>query len=307
MIVLVLFYTGLSSAKDSLKAREVLSIKTGNGADNIGNQFVWVNLEPFNGFLVDFKGDILISDTMNHRIMRFSKEGRLLDRFTVDNISRFLPDSICVDKDNVVYAHNLEKQEIIVFSPSGEVLRTYNPASAFEYKYKIVPIISLSCERVMIKVVFGVQEPKIIRPVYQDEYDQNFKLNSRRIFEDQVAYYNAVEETNRAFERRFEDLQGNIYGYPIVKEWYGKFLPLQKHLPAGILLSKIDGALLSKHTKYKVYDYYTTRNIDWTEMKGNDFMIVNWHVTPSGGIYALIANTEYVKVLKIDESSKPTD
>jgi hypothetical protein len=307
MILLALFYTGQSSASNSVTVREVLSIKTGNGPNNIGNQFVHIRLEPFNGFAVDSKVNILISDTMNHRIMRFSKEGKLLDRFTVDNTSPFLPESLCLIEDDVIYVHDTEKHEIIVFSSSGKVLRSYSPGSVFENEKKRVPVISLTCSKTTIKVVFGVDKIKRISPVYLDEYDQQFKLIDRKLFDDQVDYYNGLEETNKVFEKHFEDSKGNMYGYPIVKDWYGKFLPLQKYSPTGVLLSTIDGKLLTKNTKYKVYDYYTTtQNIDWIDMKGRDCMIVNWYVTPSGIIYALIANTDYVKVLQIEENKKTT-
>lgn len=301
MIVVVLFHPCIALANKPISVHEVLSINTGKKPDNIGNQFMWANLEPFNGFGVDSKGNILISDTKNHRIMRFSKEAKLPDLLTANDSSLFLPDSLCLTGDDSIYTHNPRKQEIIVFSPSGKTLRSYRPGSVLENNKKRVPIISLTCGKATIKIAFGIQEPKTIRPVYEDEYDQQFKLVSRKVYNDQVAYYNALEESSRTFEKHFEDSKGYMYGYPIVKDWYGKFLPLQKYSSAGVLLITIDGKLLTEYTRYKVFDYYTTRNIDWTEMKGSDFMIVNWHVTSDGTIYVLLANRDHVKVLRIEE------
>lgn len=291
-----------SVTASAMQITEVLSVRTGKGPDNIGNQFVEVPLEPFNGFAVDTKENILISDTRNSRVMVFSKDKKKPDLFTpAKDMSLFIPQSLCLDEEDVVYVHNTGEEEIIVFSPSGNVLRSYRPALDFEGKHKKVPIIYLTCGGSTVKIVFGIKQPKTISPVFQDEYDKNFKRINRKVFDNEVSYYNMLEETNKSFEKHFEDLYGNIYGYPFVKDWYGKFLPLIKYSPDGTQLGTIDGTLLTKNTQYKVYDYYTGRNIDWLKMKGKYFLIVNWYVTPSGTIYVLLANNDYVKVLKINE------
>jgi hypothetical protein len=302
MIVIVLFHVRTASAINSESAHEILSVKIGEGTDNIRNQFVGAEPFTFDGFIVDIKGNIYISDTLNHRVMRFRKERGLPTFFTVNDTSSFYPESLCLTEDGVVYVHNSGKQEMIAFSPDGKVLKFYNPASVSEYKDKKHYILSLTCNTMTVRVLFFINDPKINSPTYQDEYDHNFKLISRKVFYgDRSSYYEAIEKSIHGFEKHFEDSRGNKYGYPLEKNWDGKFLPLQKYSDKGTLLKTIDGALLTRHTKYNVYDYYTMK-IGLPDMKGKDFIIANWHVTPSGGIYALIANTEYVKVLKIEET-----
>ncbi len=301
-IVVVLFQSAIASA---MLINEVLSIETGKRSNNIGNQFMALALEPYNGFAVDSKGNILISDTVKSRIMRFTDKAKLFDTFTLESTHPFSPGSICLDENDIIYAHNTSNHEIIGFSKKGTILKTFYPADiVFELKHKNVPIMVLSCSRRIIEIVYGVKESKMIRPVYQDEYDQDFKLKNRRIFDDEVAYYSELRGMGKKFEKHFEDEYGNIYGYPIVKNWYGKFLPLQKYSASGVLLSTLDSTLLTKHMGYKIYDYYTGRDKLGLGLSGNigkDFMIVNWYVTPSGVIYVLLANNDYIKVLRIAE------
>ncbi len=302
VMAVIVFQSEIASA---MLINEVLSIETGKRLNNIGNQFVTLALEPYNGFTVDSKGNIFISDTEKSRIIRFTAETKLLDMFTLASTHPFSPGSICIDEDGNLYVHNTNKYEIIVFSQKGTILRSFHPSDiGFEHKYKNVPIMALSCSQKNIEIVFGVKESKMIRHVYQDEYDQDFNLKNRRIFDDEVAYYDELRGIGKKFEKHFEDGHGNIYGYPVVKRWYGKFLPLQKYSAGGILLNTLDSTLLTKHTEYKIYDYYTGRNKLGLALSSNiakDFMIVNWYVTPSGTIYVLLANNDYLKVLRIEE------
>ena len=305
MVLAIFSMSGAIFASTRQNVREILSIKTGKGLGNIGNQFFWVNLEPFNGFVIDSKGDIIISDGVNHRIMRFSKEGKLIARLTLGEKPPFYPDSLCLDGDENLYVHNLESQEIVAFSPDGKVLSTYSPASVLEHKDKRIKIISHKCGKSMIKLTFGFYGPKTLEPVYVDEYDQHFKLLKREIYNDAASYYESLLESSSksGFEKHFEDSNGNQYGYEIVYDWYGKFLPLRKYSSSGSPLDTFSGLFLTKLTRYKVYDYYTIRatEIDWTELKGNNLLIVNWYVSPNGIIYALLANRDYVKVLRITQ------
>lgn len=301
-IIIVLFQSAMASA---MLINEVVSIEIGKRFNNIGNQFVAFALEPYNGFAVDSKGNILISDSVKSRILRFIDKTKLFDTFTPEHTHPFSPGRICLDENDIIYAHNTSNHEILVFSQKGAILRSFNPAnSVFEHKHKNVPIMTISCSKRTIEIVYGVNESKMIHPVYQDEYDQDFKLKNRRIFDDEVAYYSELRGIEKKFEKHFEDAKGNSYGYPIVNNWYGKFLPLQKYSAGGSLLSTLDSVLLKKHTKYKIYDYYTGRNklgLGLSDNIGKDFMIVNWYVTPSGVVYVLLANNDYVKVLRIEE------
>ncbi|RJQ53425.1 MAG: hypothetical protein C4526_06575 [Nitrospiraceae bacterium] len=285
---------------------ELLSVKVGDDTDDIKNQFVGATIDPYEGFVVDTKGNIFISDTFNYRILLFSKEAKLSGFYTIKNKSSFLPESLCLTEDGRLYVHNSEKEEIIVFSPDRKALKSYNPASAFKYKYEQYHILSLSCNKMIVKVLFFINDLKIVT-AYLDVYDQEFNLISKKIFYgNRGDIYEAMEKSIHGFERHFEDLYGNIYGYPLERDWIGKSLPLKMYSAQGVLLRTIDGPLLTRHTQYNVYDYYT-KKVGLGEMKGKDFLIVNWHVTPSGSIYTLIANTEYVKVLKIEEHSRPAD
>jgi hypothetical protein len=312
IMTVILFQPVIASSSNSLSVREVLSVNTGDESSNIKNQFVGATTEPYDGFAVDSKGNILISDTVNHRIMRFSKEAKLSDLLIGKDRSLFWPLNLCLTEDDVLYVQSLEKKEevIIVFSPDGKVLKSFKPASISEFKNKEHHIMSLTCSKMTVTALIGIGN-KINDPTYLDEYDQNLNLINRKVFYGyRGGIYEEIDKSIQRFEKHFEDSHGNKYGYPLERDWYGKFLPLQKYSPEGKLLSTIDGPLLTKHTKYKVYDYYTGRNklvLDLQYMKKNDYMIATWYVTPSGVIYALIANTEYVKVLKIEENGKTTN
>lgn len=304
---ILLFHVEKTLAANPLHVYEVLSHNTGTGASNVVNQFADVTLDPYNGFAVDSKGSILISDTLNFRILHFSKDALELQPITLNKDALFYPQNICLCDGDMLFVHNTGKQEIVAISSTGEVLSTFSPASVFEAnKYKSVPIISLSCGKTMIKVVFGGYEGKgkPISPVYEDEYDQHFKLVNRRKFSDNAAYYKAVREADQVVDKRFTDAREYTYGYPVVQDWYGKFLPLLKYSREGKLLNTIDGPFLTKHTSYSIYDYYTGRDImerGWGKLRGREFLIVNWYVTPSGTIYALLANNDSIKVLRIQE------
>lgn len=302
LIAFALFHPCIIYADSVLNVQEVLSINIGKGPDNIGNQFkgMGVNLDPFNGFVFDSKGNILISDTRNHRIMRFSKGAKSPDLFTISNdVSLFFPDSLCLTGDDTIFTHNPKQGEIINFSSNGKHLKSYAPSVNPENKRKHAIISSITCGKETIKIVFS-EGSYMKDPVYQDEYNQDFRLISRKIYDNKEDYNNALREINKLFEKHFEDSKGNMYGYPFEKTWYGKFLPLQKYSSQEVLLFTIDGNLLTEKTKYKVYDYYTMKPF-WIELKGSEFLIVNWYVIPSGVIYVLLANNDYVKVLRIDE------
>lgn len=90
----VLQQQGLVFAVSQENVREILSIKTGGSRPNntIGNQFAGVPEEPNNGFAVDSKGNIFISDTPQSRIMRFSKDAVFSGQLTVEQNSSFYPE-----------------------------------------------------------------------------------------------------------------------------------------------------------------------------------------------------------------------
>lgn len=297
IVFFALFFNTNMAISTTISIKEVLTIKTGNKNDAIANQFIETTLEPYNGFAIDSTKNIFISDTLKNRVLRFSKEGF----FELTNQgSSFFPESLCLI-DNSIYVHNLEKQEVVIFSENGKVLKSYNPSAALENAFKKIQILSLTCNKTTFKVAFELinKTKHRTRLVYQDTYDQNLNIIERKIFQNQAAYYSSLEKDN-AFVPYFEDLHGNLYGYPIIREWYGKFLPLQKYSPKGDLLFTIDGKLLTNYLEYNVYDYYTARNINWLVLKGKDFLIVNWYVDTFGVVYALLANQDYLKVIQID-------
>jgi hypothetical protein len=302
--IITLFYSGYLLANAKIIVCEVLSIKTGENINYIGNQFANDYIRPFNGFAVDSKGNILISDIMNARIMRFTKGGKPLEVISVQNNNEdFWPESICVDKDDNLYVHNSLKNEIVMFQTNGKVLFPFNTSSVFNHtKYNYVPIISLSSNEDHIVVAYGPQPHKVIQPVYVDEYNKEFNLISRKVYDDELIYSDSKKDTSKKFEKHFEDSKGNVYGYPVVEHWYGKFLPLQKYSSTGVLLNTIDGKILTEKTKIKIFDYFTRpKDHSWIDVEGQEFMIVNWYVYSNGDINALLANKDYVKVLRIEE------
>ncbi len=66
---------------------------------------------------------------------------------------------------------------------------------------------------------------------------------------------------------------------------------------AGALLHTLDGQWLSKKTKYKIHNNPEIKGRG--RYRGNNLLIANWYVTPEGTIYTLLANNDYVKVLRI--------
>lgn len=168
-----------------------------------------------------------------------------------------------------------------------------------------MPIVSLSCNGAVIRVAFGIEGPKMVAPIYEDQYDEDFKLLNRKVFEDIVVYFTLLKEA--ASGMIFEDMRGNKYGQPLVKDWYQKYLPLTIYSPGGDMTGTIDGTWLTQHTKYQVVDYFSKGvklSFYLREMKGKRFIIVNWHVTPAGTIYCLLANNDQVKVIEIIDFNK---
>jgi len=295
----------------SLKLREVLSARVGKRTTDFGDQFgggkKFISSTPFEGFAVTAKGEILISDTVNARIQHFSQEGKPLESYILgireNKDPFFLPGQICADEKQNIYVHEKKLERIVVFSPLGMMSGTYSPGhKAFESLYRQVPIISMKCDRDRIILAFGIDRIRGgVQPVYLDEYDLSFKLIKRMIFETEADYYSVEEEGQpiRGFLTTFEDYKGNRYSFPIGRDSKGKFMPLVKHSREGLLLYKIDAKWLSQGTKYEVHDYLSMDG--WGAFRGKDLLIVNWYVTADGSIYALIANNDHVKVLKITE------
>jgi len=300
---------------------EIISVKTGNRPWDIGNQFGGGRklgyLRPFEGFVVDSKGNIFIEDPVNERIQRFSNKGKFLNSLTLGwrrkNSPPFLPRYMCLDKEDNVYVHETEMEQIIVFSPEGKIIRRFYPGyDVFESLYRKVPIISLMCKYEKIIIAFGIARLKgKVRPIYVNEYDLNFKLIKEEIIDEEAFVSESMilwpkkdKFLDDGFVNIFEDIRGYRYSYRIEKDWYGKFLPLVKHSSKGDYLYEIDGDFLSKKTGYKVYDYYLIQQRGgWGDLRGKELLIVNWYVTPDGTIYALLANNDYIKVIKITEKN----
>ncbi len=304
LAISALFIPAFDVAANLPSAHEILTIKTGNGPDNIGNQFAGAPTEPYNGFGVDSQGNIFISDIVHSSILKFSSKGKSAKIFYWNRRSSFLPGLLCIDNNNILYVHNEKEQEIVAISPNGNVIKRFNPQSAFEYKSKEVPILSLACRGSNISISFGIQEQNTIKPVYQDSYNNNFDLISRQTYESQEAYFESIRRAGRPIETIFEDARGYKYGYPVVKDWYGKYLPLIVYSNDGKLLITLDGSSLTKITRYDILDYFSGREkigLNLKYIKGNSFMIVNGHVTRSGAIYVLVANNDRLKVFRVDD------
>jgi len=105
----------------SLKVEEVVSVKTGKASDEIGSQFgrgvTVYNLEPFEGFAVDSKSNILIEDRENGRIQVYSEKGGFIRSLGYGwKDPSFSPRGICLDLQDNVYVHNTEMETIIGFA-----------------------------------------------------------------------------------------------------------------------------------------------------------------------------------------------
>jgi hypothetical protein len=300
-----------AESTSSLKLHEVLTARVGKGTTDIGDQFgggeKFISSSPFQGFVVTSNDEILISDTVNGRIQRFSQDGKHLGSYSLGITKNkdpfFLPGQICADERQNIYVHEKKLERIVAFSHLGTISGTYSPGhKVFESLYRQVPIISMKCEKDRIILAFGIDRIRGgVQPVYVDQYDLFFKLIGRKIFENEAAYYKAKEEEQpiAGFLTNFEDSNGNKYSYPIEKDSSGKFMPLVKHSREGLLLYRIDARWLSQRTKYKVHDYLDLEG--WGAFRGKDLLIVNWYVTLDGTIYGLLANNDYVKVLRIFE------
>lgn len=299
-----ILFLPLETAAIEFRATEVLSVRTGSGVDNVGNQFGrGVIIDPFNGFAVDSKGNIFISDPVNSRILKFSSRGLLLDWLRFPDRPRFLPNEICINGENLLYVYDTRYHDIVVFSSSGSIANIFSPGTTVGESNADITVISLNCTRAHgITVTFGIEGKKGVGTVYRDEYDGKFNVVARQRFESEKAYYVFFAESEQGIKRVFRDRQGNTYGHIWVPDWYGKFLPLNKYSSRGDLLGTIDGELLTRQTGYNVYDYHKmTRGGGFGGLAGRDLLIVNWYVTGSGDIYTLLANNDYVKVLRIEE------
>jgi hypothetical protein len=299
-----------SLAVSSLRVEEVLSVKTGKAPREIGNQFgggvTVYNLDPFDGFSVDSKGNILIEDRENGRIQVYSKKGKFIHSIGFQGKTpTFSPRGICLSSRDDIYVHNIAREEILVFSKTSlEVIRLFNPgAGVFSSLYRKVPIISLECHDEDVTVAYGIDRIDEIKPIYVDQYDLEFRLIKRTIFDEDRDYDKEVEKEHliKGSWRAFRDVAGNAYCYPVTPTdtKLRKFQPLVKLSASGDIICTLDGEWLSRRTGYVVRTY---PSIDgWGKYRGRQFLVINWYVTNDGAIYCLLANNDYVKVLRIVE------
>jgi len=150
-------------------------------------------------------------------------------------------------------------------------------------------------------LAYGIDRVDYISPVHLDKYDLRFNLVDRILFSDDKEYSGAVEKKHLIgdYWEVFRDGVGNRYCYPVIQSdvKLRKFLPLVKLSASGDPAYRLDGKWLSEKLRYKIHNF--PDNVGWGKYRGKEFLIVNWYVTPDGTIYALLANNDYVKVLKI--------
>jgi DNA-binding beta-propeller fold protein YncE len=85
------------------------------------------------GLVVDSHDTVLVSDTLNNRIVRFSTEGEVLGTFgsAGSGPGEFnMPWGIGVDREDNVYVADWRNDRVQKFSPSGEYLATFGSSGS---------------------------------------------------------------------------------------------------------------------------------------------------------------------------------
>jgi len=90
---------------------------------------VWFPVMP-HALASDSQGNIYVGDSVNYRVMKFSREGKFILKFQLQRpIRTKKPElsheirSIAIDKDDNVYVLNLLEYRVEIYSPSGKFLR----------------------------------------------------------------------------------------------------------------------------------------------------------------------------------------
>ncbi|OPY72396.1 MAG: hypothetical protein A4E64_02954 [Syntrophorhabdus sp. PtaU1.Bin058] len=313
MVSVLLFFIlcPLVNWAQQLSLYETVSIKTGTGLNDIGNQLGGKKeqpySDPFKGFAVTSRGEILIQDVVNMRVQRFSRHGTILKPLIMPDL--FWPGEICVSENDEIFVSDDRIERVITFSSDGTVVRTFNPGYRyFKLLYRSVPILSLKCYKNKLTLVYGIDRvlDNKIMPIYEDIYDLNFSLLHRKEYSDDRAYYSSLLDKMPNMILAFVDNRGYHYYYTISQGHTGREnrlginrdQALLKYSPSGDLVFKIDSEWLSRNMKYHVG---AVPGSELTELKGNNLSIFNWYVTHNGNLYILLANNDLVKVFRIIE------
>lgn len=92
-----------------------------------GHNFVrkWGGSSQMNrpaGLAIDSRDNVLVSDTLNNRILRYTTDGQLLDSFSGD---LNMPWGLGVDRDDNIYVADWRNDRVQKFTPDGKYLATF--------------------------------------------------------------------------------------------------------------------------------------------------------------------------------------
>jgi DNA-binding beta-propeller fold protein YncE len=85
------------------------------------------------GLAVDSRDTVLVSDTLNNRIVRFTPEGEVLGTFGSPGSGdgEFnMPWGLCVDRDDNIYVADWRNDRVQKFTPAGEFLTSFGSSGS---------------------------------------------------------------------------------------------------------------------------------------------------------------------------------
>jgi len=234
-------------------------------------------------FTVDNLGNIIVSDTANGRIKKFTKEGILL--FSVDGEQKErikFPSKVAVNSNNEIIVSEGNGSFILIFTPSGKYLSKINTL-----KLGITQIDDIVIDKDGYILIYKFPE-------------RTYKLAIDGTIKEEFSSYEVVIGPDGSYwSKSIEGLNDVTFPYKPSGDWEGwEFLAIDE--------------------KYNFYVRVLGRGkgeeyILITDMNGNinkkidpqigRYYLYNWHITKNGDLYALGVDREkmknFIRVFKI--------
>ena len=84
----------------------------------------------------DSEGFLYVADTFNHRIQKFTPEGRVVNMFGTTDYQLKYPAGITVDNNDLLYVTEGSKSQISIFTTSGQFIHCFGETGDKEGQFK---------------------------------------------------------------------------------------------------------------------------------------------------------------------------
>jgi DNA-binding beta-propeller fold protein YncE len=102
--------------------------------------------EP-NGLATDSKGNVYVADTGNHRVQKFSGDGRYITEWRGPTPGFYGPRDVWVSADDLVYVVDQGRSRIVKFDQNGVVLATWGSQGSGDLQFDEPTTVTVDSKR----------------------------------------------------------------------------------------------------------------------------------------------------------------